>query len=216
MSNPKLRIAVVPGDGVGPEVVRQAVRVLETLAQVGGKSVETDFFDYGAERYLRDGIGLPDDALDRFRSGYDAIFAGAFGDPRIPNMSHVFEILLGIRFGLDLYANVRPIHLLDRRLCPLKNTTEADVNFTIIRENTEDLYADMGGIFKKGSPDEIAIQECVATRKGVARILEFAYALAASQKLKKVTMSDKSNAVRYSGDLWQRVFSETAKRYTGD
>jgi 3-isopropylmalate dehydrogenase len=213
MANRKLKIAVVPGDGIGPEVTRQAVRVLETVAVCSGKAVDTVGFDYGAERYLREGVSLPPGALDCFRSDFDAIFLGAFGDPRIPDMKHAIEILFGIRFGLDLYANIRPVRLLDRRLTPLKNATEADVNFTVFRENTEDLYVGMGGIFKKGTSDEIAIQESIATRKGVERILESAFSFAAKKGLGKVVMSDKSNALRYGGDLWQRTFKIVASRY---
>ncbi len=213
MTSTRLRIALIPGDGIGPEVTHQAVRVLETLAECGGKTVDAVNFDYGAERFLRDGVSLPADALDRFRSEFDAIFLGAFGDPRIPNMKHAIDILFGIRFGLDLYANIRPVRLLDRRLSPLKNVTEADVNFTVFRENTEDLYVGVGGIFKKGTLDEMAIQESIATRKGVERILEAAFAFAARKGLKKVVMSDKSNALRFGGDLWQRTFKIVADRY---
>ncbi len=210
-----MRIAVIPGDGIGPEVIREALNVLRKVAAAGGKTIETKEFDYGAERYLREGISLPADALDRFRSEFDAILLGALGDPRIPDMKHAFEILLGIRFGLDLYANIRPIKLLARRLTPLKNATEADINFTVIRENTEDLYAGIGGIFKKGTPDEVAIQESISTRKGVERILEMAFGFAAKLRLKRVTMSDKSNALRFGGDLWQRTFSDVAQRNPG-
>ncbi len=208
-----MRIAVIPGDGIGPEVVREALNVLSTVSGAGGKTLETREFDFGAERYLREGVSLPADALDCFRSEFDAILLGALGDPRIPDMKHAMEILLGIRFGLDLYANIRPIKLLARRLTPLKNATEADINFTVIRENTEDLYVGVGGIFKKGTPDEVAIQESIATRKGVERILEAAFGFAEKHRLKKVTMSDKSNAMRFGGDLWQRTFSEVSQRH---
>ena len=215
MSSTKLKIAVIPGDGIGPEVTRQAVRVVETLAAHSGRTVETVAFDYGAERYLREGVSLPTDALDRFRSEFDAIFLGALGDPRIPDMRHAVDILIGIRFGLDLYANIRPIRLLDRRLSPLKNAAEPDINFTVFRENTEDLYVGVGGIFKKGTPDETAIQESIATRKGVERILEAAFMFATVKGLRKLVMSDKSNALRYVGDLWQRTFAIVSGRYPG-
>ncbi len=208
-----LRIAVIPGDGIGIDVTVEAQKVLLTLGRVSGKKIEAVVFDYGAERYLKDGVSLPPDALDRFRSEFDAILLGALGDPRIPDMKHATDILFGIRFGLDLYANIRPIKLFDRRLTPLKNTTEADVNFTVFRENTEDLYVGIGGIFKKGTPDEVAIQESISTRKGVERIIEAAFSFATRHGLKKVTMSDKSNALRFGGDLWQRTFREVAQRY---
>jgi 3-isopropylmalate dehydrogenase len=209
-----VRIAIIPGDGIGLEVIPQAVKALRTAAECSGKSVEIEEFDYGAERYLREGVSLPSDALPHFRSEFDAILLGALGDPRVPDNKHAVEILFGIRFGLDLYANIRPVKLLDRRLTPLKNVTESDVNFTVFRENTEDLYVGIGGIFKKGTPDEVAIQESITSRKGVERILEAAYSFAAMRGLKKVTMSDKSNALRFGGDLWQRTFREVAQRHS--
>ncbi len=208
-----LRIAVIPGDGIGIDVTAEAQKVLHTIGRASGKKIETVIFDYGAERYLKDGVTLSPDALDRFRSEFDAILMGALGDPRVPDMKHAADILFGIRFGLDLYANIRPVKLFDRRLTPLKNTTEADVDFTVFRENTEDLYVGIGGVFKKGTPDEVAIQESISTRKGVERIIEAAFSFATRHGLKKVTMSDKSNALRFGGDLWQRTFREAAQRY---
>jgi 3-isopropylmalate dehydrogenase len=208
-----IRIAVIPGDGIGPEVIREAVNVLQAVAAVSGKEIRTTEFDYGSDRYLREGVSLPGDALDRFRSEYDAILMGALGDPRVPDNKHAVDILFGIRFGLDLYANIRPVKLLDRHLTPLKNATEGDINFTVFRENTEDLYVGIGGIFKKGTADEVAIQESISTRKGVERIIEAAFAFALKHRLKKVTMSDKSNALRFGGDLWQRTFQEVSRRY---
>jgi 3-isopropylmalate dehydrogenase len=207
------RIAVIPGDGIGIEVTAEALKVLHTLADLSGKKIETVEFDYGAERYLKDGTTLPADALKRFQSEFDAILLGALGDPRVPDMKHAADILFGIRFGLDLYANIRPIKLLDRRLTPLKGAIESDINFTVFRENTEDLYVGMGGIFKKDTPDEIAIQESIATRKGVERILEAGFDYAVKHGLKRVTMSDKSNALRFSGDLWQRTFNGVSQRH---
>jgi 3-isopropylmalate dehydrogenase len=207
------RIAVIPGDGIGVEVIAEALKVLRTLSALTGKKIETVEFDYGADRYLKEGVALPADALDRFRSEFDAILLGALGDPRIPDMKHAVDILFGIRFGLDLYANIRPVKLLDRRLSPLKGAIESDVDFTVFRENTEDLYVGIGGTFKKDTPDEMAIQESVATRKGVERILEAGFSFAAQNGLKRLTMSDKSNALRFTGDLWQRVFVEVARRY---
>lgn len=208
-----LRIAVIPGDGIGIDVTVEAQKVLHAVGRVSGKKIETVEFDYGAERFLKEGVSLPPGALDCFRSEFDAILLGALGDPRVPDMRHAADILLGIRFGLDLYANIRPVRLFDRRLTPLKNTTEADVNFTIFRENTEDLYVGIGGIFKKGTPDEVAVQESISTRKGVERIIEAAFSFATRHGLKKVTMSDKSNALRFGGDLWQRTFREVSQRY---
>ncbi len=207
------RIAVIPGDGIGTEVTAEALKVLRALADLAGKKIETVEFDYGAERYLKDGTTLPEDALKLFRSEFDAILLGALGDPRIPDMKHATDILFGIRFGLDLYANVRPIKLLDRRLTPLKGAIESDIDFVVFRENTEDLYVGIGGIFKKNTPEEMAIQESVTTRKGVDRILEAGFGYAVKHGLKRLTMSDKSNALRFSGDLWQRTFADVSSRY---
>ena len=144
---------------------------------------------------------------------FDAIFVGALGDPRVPTNIHAKEILLGMRFKMDLYANVRPVRLLDASLCPLKNATPDDINFTVIRENTEGVYMDMGGNFKFGTPDEVATQEDINTRKGVERVIRFAFEYARANGRKKVLMSDKSNVMTYAGGLWQRVFKEVAKEY---
>jgi 3-isopropylmalate dehydrogenase len=149
------------------------------------------------------------------RGDFDAILFGAVGDPRIPDNRHAADILLGMRFGLDLYANVRPIRPLDEKLCPLKDVRAQDVNFTVIRENTEGAYVNAGGIFKKGSPDEVAIQEEIHTRKGVERVIEFAFDSAKRTGRSKVCMSDKSNAITHAGDLWQRCFREVSARYGG-
>jgi 3-isopropylmalate dehydrogenase len=144
---------------------------------------------------------------------FDAVFVGALGDPRVPSNVHARDILLGMRFGLDLYANLRPVKLLDSSLCPLKDTAPEDVDFVVIRENTEGVYRDLGGIFKQGLSDEIAIQEDVNTRKGVERIVRFAFDYARRHGRKRVLMSDKSNAMTHAGSLWQRVFHEVAAQY---
>ena len=144
---------------------------------------------------------------------FDAIFVGALGDPRVPTNIHAKEILLGMRFKMDLYANVRPVRLLDASLCPLKNATPDDINFTVIRENTEGVYMDMGGNFKFGTPEEVATQEDINTRKGVERVIRFAFEYARANGRKKVLMSDKSNVMTFAGGLWQRVFKEVAKEY---
>ncbi len=198
-------IAVVPGDGIGVDVTREAVKVLKALEEVLGIAFRITEYDYGAERYLRTGVTLPPGGLDEFRH-HDAIFMGAFGDPRVPDMKHAAEILLGTRFGLDLYANMRPVKLLDERLCPLKDCKRSDVDFVIFRENTEGLYVGVGGRFKTGTADEIAIQEDVNTRKGVERIIRYAFEHARRAGKKKVLMSDKSNVLTFGHDLWQRVF----------
>ncbi len=210
MMSQEIRLAVIPGDGIGPEVTESALNTLQAVSKVSGIKIEWDIFDYSAEKYLREGITFPDNALDILQH-YDAIFLGALGDPRVPDMRHARDILFGIRFGLDLFANIRPVKLLDPRLCPLKNIESLE--FTVIRENTEGLYAGMGGIFKKGTPDEVAIQEDVNTRKGVERVIRFAFEFARSHHKKEVCMSDKSNALRFGHDLWYRAFFEIAEEY---
>jgi 3-isopropylmalate dehydrogenase len=207
------RIAVIPGDGIGVDVTAEASKVLATLAESRELPLECTTFDWGAEKYLREGVTLPQGALDMFRREFDAIFIGAMGDPRVPDMKHAADILLGTRFGLDLYVNQRPVKLLDPRLCPLKDRTEKDVNFVVFRENTEGAYVGIGGNFKRDTPDEIAIQEDVNTRKGVERILVYAFEYARKNGLKRLCMSDKSNALPHGHGLWQRTFAEVRCRY---
>ena len=207
------RIAVIAGDGIGIDVTREAVKVIEALKRVGDLKIDLKEFDWGADRYLRDGVSMPPGGLAMLKNEFDAIFVGALGDPRIPDMRHAADILLGIRFGLDLYANVRPVKLINRKLTPLKGRTEQDIQFTVFRENTEGAYVVMGGNFKKGTADEVALQEELHTRKGVERIIVYAFEYARRSHLKKVCMSDKSNVMRYGHDLWQRVFKEVSERY---
>ena len=203
------RIAVVAGDGIGKEVIPNAIEVVKA----SGAPVEFTHFDWGADRHLADGTTIPPDGFQMLARDFDAIFVGALGDPRVPSNIHAKEILLGMRFKMDLYANVRPVRLLDASLCPLKNATTSDINFTVIRENTEGVYMDMGGIFKFGTPDELATQEDINTRKGVERVIRFAFDYARNNGRKKVLMSDKSNVMTFAGGLWQRVFKEVAKDY---
>jgi 3-isopropylmalate dehydrogenase len=177
------RIAILPGDGVGKDVTREAVKVLEAAAETWSLPLELVHFDWDADRYLATGETMPPGALADFRANYSAIFIGAFGDPRVPDMKHAADILLGIRFGLDLYINLRPVKLYDPNLCPLKGKGEKDVDMVIFRENTEGAYVNMGGNFKKGSPDEIAVQDEIHTRKGVERIIRAAFEFATSQKI---------------------------------
>jgi 3-isopropylmalate dehydrogenase len=207
------RIAFIPGDGIGIEVTAEAIKALEALIKTHHLPIDYTTFDWSAEKYLREGVSLPEGAFEIFRRDYQAIFIGALGDPRVPSNQHAADILLGIRFNLDLYVNQRPVKLLDTRLCPLKNRTEPDVNFVIFRENTEGLYVGMGGVFKKDTPDEVAVQEDVNTRKGVERILVYAFNYARQHGLKKVCMSDKANALSFGHGLWQRVFAEIRERY---
>jgi 3-isopropylmalate dehydrogenase len=175
-------------------------------------------FDWSADRYLKDGTTVPADGFAMLGRDFDAILVGAFGDPRVPSNVHAKEILLGMRFNMDLYANVRPVKLLDAALCPLKGVEPADVDFTVIRENTEGLYVDVGGVFKQGTPEEIAVQEDVNTRKGVERIIRYAFEYARQHdgqgRQPKVLMTDKANVMTYAHGLWQRVFKEVAQEYS--
>jgi 3-isopropylmalate dehydrogenase len=208
-----MRIAVVPGDGIGVDVTREAVKVLGRVGETHSLAIETVFFPWSADHYLKTGETLPEGALEDLSSRYDAIFMGAFGDPRVPDMKHAAEILLGTRFRLDLYVNFRPVRCLDDRLSPLKGVSARDIDFVVFRENTEGSYVGAGGHLKKGTPDEVAVQEDVSTRKGVERILRAAFEHARGTGRRRVTMSDKSNAMRFVGDLWQRVFAEVARDY---
>ena len=207
------RIAVIPGDGIGPEVIAQAVEVLHRVEQAHGVRLELVHFDWGADRFLREGVALPDGALQMLERDFDAILAGAFGDPRVPSNEHAEQILLGMRRGLDLYINLRPVRLLHERLTPLKGRTEAEIDFVVFRENTEGAYCGAGGFLKRGTPEEIATQEEINTRRGVERIVAAAFEYARRHGRQRVTMADKSNVQRFGGDLWQRVFREVAARY---
>ena len=207
------RIGVIPGDGIGKEVVAEAVKVLKAAAFLGKRDLSLTNFDWGADKYLRDGTTLPQNAPEMFRRDFDAILLGAMGDARVPSNRHAADILLGLRSKLDLYVNLRPCVLLESRLCPLKDRTDRDVRFIVVRENTEGLYAGMGGIFKKDTPDELALQEDVNTRKGVERILRYAFDLARRKSMTRVCMSDKSNALQYGHDLWTRAFEEVKAEY---
>jgi 3-isopropylmalate dehydrogenase len=208
MSDTK-RIAVVPGDGIGREVIDAALGVVKAT----GAPVDFTHFDWSADRYLKDGTTVPKDGFAMLARDFDAIFVGALGDPRVPSNIHAKEILLGMRFKMDLYANVRPVKLLDESLCPLKGVKPEDVNFTVIRENTEGLYCDVGGVFKQGTPDEVAVQEDVNTRKGVERVIRYAFEYAKQHGRTRVLMSDKSNVMTFAHGLWQRVFKEVGEEY---
>jgi len=209
------RIAVIPGDGIGREVIPEALKVLSA----SGAAIKITEFDWGATRYLADGTTVPPDGFATLGRDFDAILVGAFGDPRVPSNIHAKEILLGMRFQMDLYANVRPVRVLDAALCPLKGVEPRDVDFVVIRENTEGVYVDTGGVFKQGTPDEVAIQEDINTRRGVERIIRYAFDYCQNSKRldgsprQRVLMSDKSNAMTYAGGLWQRVFREVSRDF---
>lgn len=208
------RIAVIPGDGIGPEVTAEALLVLERLKTTHDVALELVHFDWGADKFLTEGISLPPGALEMLSREFDAILAGAFGDPRVPSNQHAEDILLGMRRGLDLYINLRPVRLLDSRLTPLRDRRVEDVDFVVFRENTEGAYCGAGGFLKKGTADEIATQEELNTRRGVERIIVAAFEYARANRRKRVTMADKSNVQRFGGDLWQRAFKEVAADYS--
>jgi 3-isopropylmalate dehydrogenase len=210
-----LRIAVVPGDGIGGEVIAEAVKVLQAVAGAAGRRIRTTHFDWGAEKYLATGVTLPPGALEMLPAEFDAILLGAMGDPRVPDNRHAADILLGMRFRLDLYVNYRPVRLFHEKLCPLKGVTPAQVDFAIFRENTEGLYVMMGGNFKKDTPDEVATEIDLNTRKGVERIVRHAFEFARGRGRTRVVMADKSNVLIHAHDLWQRVFRTVAPEYAG-
>jgi len=210
-----MRIAVIPGDGIGIDVTAEAVKVVRAVGRVFGRTFDLEMLPYGADYFLQTGISLPPNGYAMLRDQFDAIYIGALGDPRIPDMRHARDILLGTRFELDLYVNHRPVRLLDERLCPLKNRGPEDVDFVVFRENTEGVYVNVGGRFKAGTPDEIAVQEEINTFKGVHRIVKHAFEYAEANGLKKVLMADKSNAMTQGHALWQRVFAELSAQYRG-
>ncbi len=210
-----MRIAVIPGDGIGMETTAEAVKAIRAVGEVFGRQFDLEMLPWGAEHFLRTGVTIPADGYTMLRDQFDAIFIGALGDPRVPDNRHARDILLGTRFELDLFVNYRPVKLLDARLCPLKDRTAADVNFVVFRENTEGLYVNIGGRFKAGTEDEVAIQEELNTYKGVHRIIVHAFEFAKANGRRSVCMSDKSNAMAQGHALWQRVFREVAPLYAG-
>lgn len=201
-------IAVIAGDGIGKEVLDEGIKVLQHVAP----DLRFDHLPYGADHYLATGETITPEHMQALRD-YDAIYLGALGDPRVKSNVHAKEILLGMRFQLDLYINLRPCKLLDPRYCPLKDKGPEDLSFTVFRENTEGLYTGVGGQFKRNTPDEVAIEAELNTRKGVERIVRAAFGYARKHGLKSLCMSDKSNAMRHGHDLWQRVFREVGAEY---
>jgi 3-isopropylmalate dehydrogenase len=207
-----MRIAVIPGDGIGVEVTHEALKVVRAAGEVFGRHLDIEMLPWSADYYLKTGTTIPPDGYDTLRQ-FDAIFVGALGDPRVPDNRHARDILLGTRFELDLYVNYRPVRLLDDRLCPLKGRGVADVNFVVCRENTEGLYLGVGGRFKIDTEDEIGLQTEVNTYAGVHRIIRHAFEFAVQSGRTRVCMSDKSNAMREGHAVWQRVFRELRTKY---
>jgi 3-isopropylmalate dehydrogenase len=210
------RIAIIPGDGIGADVTAEAVKVLECVDAEHGVGLDMVEWDLGAQRYLDTGVTITPDGMAELRDGYDAIFLGAMGDARVPDNVHARDILLGMRFQLDLYINLRPVQLYRADMSPLRDVRPEDVDLVIFRENTEGVYVGMGGNFKKGTPDEVAIEEDVNTRKGVERIIRAAFEFARAAGRERVTLSDKANAMPHAGGLWRRTFAEVAQEYGTD
>jgi len=206
------RIAAIPGDGIGVDVTREALKVLRRAAALGGASIEIDEWPHGAEHYLRTGMTISPAELQQLAQ-YDAIFLGAMGDPRVPGNEHARDILLGLRFQLDLYINLRPVRLWLPAHSPLRGVRPEDVDLVVFRENTEGVYVGMGGNFKAGTRDEVAVEEDVNTWKGVERIIRAAFEYAQGRGRRLVTLSDKANAMPHAGALWRRVFAEVGADY---
>ena len=207
------KIAVLPGDGTGPEVVREGLKVLEAAAAVTGFKYETNTYDWGGDRYLATGEVLPENAADELRK-YDAVFLGAIGHPDVKPGILEKGILLKLRFELDQYINLRPVKLYPGVETPLKDKGPADIDYVVVRENTEGLYVGAGGTLKKGTPDEVAIQESINTRKGVERCIRYAFEYTRKRnKGMKLTLCGKTNVLTFAWDLWERAFYEVAKEY---
>lgn len=207
------KIAVIPGDGIGPEVISEAVRVIKALKP--DLLVET--FDLGADRFLRDGTTMPGELMHRFKVGeFDTILLGAVGDPRVPDNRHAVDILMGCRKGLDLYVNMRPIRGLDDRCCRIKNTPAQNINITLFRENTEGEYSDMGGTLRRGTDQHIATEVTVATYFGARRIIDYAFRWALDNGRQRICLATKSNAMPETGGVWRRAFDDVSNKYAGN
>ncbi len=206
------RIAVLAGDGIGEEVVREGLKVLDAVAGIEGFLLERKVYPYGADHYLATKEAMPASALAEMGE-MDAIFLGAIGDPRVETGFLERQIIWGVRQTFDLFVNLRPIRLYHEALCPLKDKKPSDVDMVVVRENTEDAYAGLGGIHRKGTPHEVAIAEMIYTRQGVERVIRYAYELCKKRnKKRRLTLVDKANAIR-AQDIWTRTFAEVGKEY---
>jgi 3-isopropylmalate dehydrogenase len=207
------KIAVIPGDGTGPEVVAEGVKVMDAAARRFGFRTDLTYLDFGGERYLRTGEVLPPNAVEELKK-FNAVYLGAIGHPDVKPGILEKGILLRLRFELDQYVNLRPVKLYPGVECPLKDKKPDDIDFVVVRENTEGLYTGAGGTLKKGTPDEVAIQESINTRKGVERCIRYAFDYCRKRnKTKKLTLCGKTNVLTFAFDLWERTFYEVAKEY---
>ncbi|MEI7942774.1 MAG: 3-isopropylmalate dehydrogenase [Candidatus Riflemargulisbacteria bacterium] len=207
-------IAIIPGDGTGPEVIAEGIKILNAASEKFGFKLNYTQFDFGGERYLKTGKILDDEEVEELRK-FKAIFLGAIGHPDVKPGILEKGILLKLRFSLDQYINLRPVKLYEGIETPIKNKGPKDIDFVVIRENTEGLYVGGGGFLKKGTPDEVAIQESINTRKGVERCIRYAFEYAKTKGRKKVTLVGKTNVLTFAFDLWQRAFNEVATEYPG-
>jgi len=207
------KIAVIPGDGTGPEVVAEGIKALESVSRVEGLAFHFQHYPLGGDHYRATGALLFDETADALKQ-YDAIYLGAIGDPEVPPGVLEKGILLKLRFYLDLYVNLRPVKLYRGVQTPLKGKGPEDIDFVVVRENTEGLYVGAGGILKRGTPDEVAIQESINTRKGVERCIRYAFEYCKKRNRRhKVTLCGKTNVLNYAFDLWERAFREVADEY---
>ena len=205
------RLAVIPGDGTGPEVVAEGLKVLEAVRD--GEAYETTIFDWGGGRYLATGETLPGGALEELR-GFDAIYLGAVGHPDVPPGPLERDLLLAIRFGLDQFVNLRPVRLYPGVRTLVPHLQPEDVDLVVVRENVEGMYVGAGGLHARGTPQEVAVQESVNTRRGVERVVRYAFDLA-ERRRRHVTLVHKTNVLTFAGDLWQRTFDEVAAKHPG-
>lgn len=206
-------IAVVPGDGTGPEVIAEGIKVLNAAAEKFGFKINLAYYDFGGDRYLKTGEVLPEGAISELKK-YNAIYLGAIGHPDVKPGILEKGILLRLRFELDQYINLRPVKLYPGVDCPLKDKKPEHIDFVVVRENTEGLYAGAGGVLKKGTPDEVAVQESINTRKGVERCIRYAFEYCRKRdKMRKLTLCGKTNVLTFAFDLWERTFYDIAKEY---
>jgi tartrate dehydrogenase/decarboxylase/D-malate dehydrogenase len=204
------RIALIPGDGIGHEVIPEAVHVLEAAAD--GFRLEFIPFEWGCEYFLRAGRMMPEDGLEQLRP-FDAIFLGAIGHPTVPDHISLRDLLLRIRFGFDLYVNLRPVEILPGLEPALRSKSADDIRMLFVRENSEGEYCGLGGRFKRGTPDEFAMQQAIFTRKGVERIIRYAFGQAQQRPRRRLASATKSNAMNYSMVLWDETLREVGRDF---
>lgn len=209
----KFRIAVIPGDGIGPEIIAQTEKVVDVLNKKYNSGIELTKFPYSADYFLETGVTLPDEFIKEVEKNYNAILVGTLGDPRVPDMRHVREVILGLRQKLDLYVYMQPVKLYEEWLCPFKDVKCSEVDFVLFRENSEGCYVKSGGFLKKNTKEEVAIQTSISTYKGIERIIRAAFDFCYREEKKNICLVDKRNVLVYTHDLWRRVFKSIADGY---